>query len=112
MTPMVLYPTSVEYAYITVEADDILTDLTGVEVCFLGYDESPDDETVWYEGEWLGDEAATRDFRILLAGPTVNPVPEGAVELSNTRRVNVVFYRLSDNPEVIIRPGGTVEIDR
>lgn len=104
---MEIYANSIEYAYVTVEAD---VPLDGqVQVGFRAYGEKPDGNTTWTDAEWVGSVDTVRDFRVLLVGTNVSPVPNGAVKM--TRKRSFMFFKLPESPEVIIRPCGEVTVE-
>lgn len=99
----------VEYATFEATADFTLDGT--IEVYLHDTREYPP-STGWTAASWAGPETVagtvrTRSFTVLLAGRLVNPLPSGAQQLVLGQ--NYAFVRLTDSPEVIIRPAGKVE---
>ena len=91
---MKIKPEGREYATWTVTASGTVT---GLEVTF-------DDGATWTA---LAAVDATT-FRVLVAGPDATTNPDGTVVLAAGR--HFAMTRLTDNPEVIIRDGGTIDV--
>lgn len=83
-----------EYATWTVSGADADTTLS---VSFDG-------GTVWNDLPLTGSTA-----KILVAGPDATANPAGTVVLTTGR--NVATIRATDNPEVVIRGGGVIDVD-
>lgn len=111
-THITLYPTSLEYIFITVSADTTLEDLTGIDIALVPLDTTPDADTIWYPATWQGEVATTREARIKMAGPLASSIGEDTLPVPDSRNTSVVFIRISDNPETIIRSAGLVILDR
>lgn len=91
---MQIKPTGREYATWTITASD---PVTGLEVTF-------DDGTTWAALDAV--DATT--FRCLVAGPDATTNPVGTVVLALGRHFGQI--RAVDNPEVIIRDAGTIDV--
>lgn len=103
--------TGVEYVTWTVTADFTLDG--AIELNLGTSADYPAPGATWTAVAWSGAEVVegsvrTRPFQALLAGTAVDPVPSGALTLTEAG-IHHVWIRLTDNPEVIIRPAGRIE---
>jgi hypothetical protein len=63
-----------------------------------------DDGAAWHDLEVTGTTA-----RVLVAGPDATGNPTGTVVLAAGR--NVAKIRATDNPEVVVRGGGVIDVE-
>ena len=61
-------------------------------------------DTAWHTAERIGDDA-----RLLVAGPQAVDNPPGTIVVTASR--TFVEFRLADNPEVVIRDAGVIDLD-
>lgn len=107
---MKLPASGTEYYEFTATAD---FELDGTPEVFISSDQDyPAAGASWTAATWADVETIAtngdhvRAFIALLAGSAVDPVPVGATQL--VVGTNYAFFRLTDSPEVIIRPAGRV----
>ena len=91
---MILNRAGREYAYLPYTADE---DVTGLDV------------EVFANGAWYGaDDVTATDVIVLVAGPDAADNPPGTIVL--VPGANRLLVRFPDNPEVIVRDGGVVNV--
>ena len=99
----------IEYVTFRATADFVLDGT--LEVTITETDDEPGADASWAAAAWSDVETIAtngdhvRPFEALLAGSAV-AVPGSATQLS--AGVNYVWVRLTDTPEVIIRPAGRI----
>lgn len=79
----------------------VTIDQQPVEVAFISGTGTPDDATVWYPAEWVGDPATARVWQILIGPDTTVQLPKGQY---------MVYTRVTDATERPVRANDTLAI--